>query len=382
MGYFAMMKMTGTVGSRKTHSGKEGSPMKRTTVKRWLALVSVLLLFVSSLQMSVLAAGTKISISRKPTKMVYTVGEKFNSSGMKLKVTKSGGKTTVVSSGFTCTPTRLTKAGTQKIKVKYKGSSTTLAVTVNKKIKSLAVSKKPTKLTYNVNDTLATAGMKLKITYTDKSTKTITKGFTCTPTRLTKAGTQKITVKYSGKTAAFNVTVKGKQTPLSALTTRNAGTVLKKQLYWYIGCVNQLAGNLSESDSFYSGDTCYSRSMDYNSKAAFVRALKQNIVITDGQIASLFTLKEKNGKLYIGTQPQGAAALDMKSVSLRKTDSSGYYIAVDSYAEDGYNSTYILKVVVKDGCYKINIRAEDCLVKSNPPSETPWDSLEFGFVKK
>ena len=72
----------------------------------------------------------------------------------------------------------------------------------------MTIAKKPTKQTYNVGETFAPAGMKLKVTYSDNSTAEITSGFTYTPTgKLNTAGQQKIVVSYGGKSTGFYVTV-------------------------------------------------------------------------------------------------------------------------------------------------------------------------------
>ena len=67
--------------------------------------------------------------------------------------------------------------------------------------------KNPTKMSYNLNDKLDTTGMKIKVTYSDGTTEEKTKGFSATPTQLTKTGKQEITVKYSGLTAKLKVSV-------------------------------------------------------------------------------------------------------------------------------------------------------------------------------
>ncbi len=74
-------------------------------------------------------------------------------------------------------------------------------------LQSIAVKTNPTKTTYTVGDTLNTAGLTLTATYSDNSTKTITSGFTCSPTKLDTAGFRTIAVTYGGKTTTFGVTV-------------------------------------------------------------------------------------------------------------------------------------------------------------------------------
>ena len=152
---------------------------------------------------------SSVTISKKPTKLTYWVGDSFNSAGMKLKITYTNNTTKEITSGFTCTPTKMTTTGQQKIVVSYGGKATGFYVTVNAlTVTSVAVSQKPAQLIYAVGEAFNPAGMKLKVTYSNNSTKEITSGFTCTPTKMTAAGEQKIVVSYSGKATGFFVTVK------------------------------------------------------------------------------------------------------------------------------------------------------------------------------
>ncbi len=152
-------------------------------------------------------AVSSVTLTAKPIKQVYTMGDTFDPSGMKLKVTYADHTTAEVTSGFVCTPTSLNTVGQQKIVVSYGGKATGFYVTVNKKVASVAIQAKPSKLTYNAGDTLDTTGMKLKVVYSDSTSENVTSGFTCTPAKLTTAGPQTITVKYGGVSATFGVTV-------------------------------------------------------------------------------------------------------------------------------------------------------------------------------
>lgn len=127
---------------------------------------------------------------------------------MKLKVTYTNGIVKEITGGFTCTPAKMTVAGQQKIVVSYGGQSTGFYVTVNPPVSSVTIAKKPTKLTYKKGESFNSAGMKLKITYSDGTTKTVTSGFSYSPSKLNTAGQQKIIVNYGGKTTGFYVTVK------------------------------------------------------------------------------------------------------------------------------------------------------------------------------
>lgn len=73
---------------------------------------------------------TSVAVKNKPSKVTYTVGEKLNTSGLKLTATYSDKSTKAVTSGFACDVTTLNKVGTQKVTVTYNGKKTTFNVTV------------------------------------------------------------------------------------------------------------------------------------------------------------------------------------------------------------------------------------------------------------
>ena len=148
-----------------------------------------------------------VAVKAMPTKRIYTVGESFNSAGLKLKVTYTDNTTAEIASGFTCTPGKLTTVGQQKIVVSYKGKSTGFYVTVERPASSITIKTLPTKKVYMEGDTFNPAGMKVKVTYADGTVKEITSGFTCSHGKLNIVGQQKIVVSYGGKSTGFYVTV-------------------------------------------------------------------------------------------------------------------------------------------------------------------------------
>ena len=100
------------------------------------------------------------------------------------------------------------------------GKKAECTVKVNeKKLTGISIASKPEKVEYYTGDSLDTKGMALIVTYSDGSSQKIQDGFTCTPTVLNTAGTQKITVSYEGKTAVFYVTVK--EQPTGAFSVEN-----------------------------------------------------------------------------------------------------------------------------------------------------------------
>ena len=173
---------------------------------------------------------SSISVKTKPNKVTYYKGDTLNTAGLSLTVQNSNGSTSTVTSGFTCSPTKLSTTGTQTITVTYGGKTTTFTVTVNPlSVKSISVKTKPSKVNYSVGDTLNTAGLVLNVTYSNGTTGTVSSGFTCSPASLTKAGTQTITVTYGGKTTTFTVNV-------AALTVQSVSIKTKpNKTTYYVG---------------------------------------------------------------------------------------------------------------------------------------------------
>ena len=88
------------------------------------------------------------------------------------------------------------------------GLTSNCTITVKKEeVTSLAIATQPTKTSYSVGDTLNTAGLTLKATYSNGTVKTISSGFTCNVSKLTSTGSQTVTVSYGGKTVSFKVSV-------------------------------------------------------------------------------------------------------------------------------------------------------------------------------
>ena len=160
-----------------------------------------------------------IAIASSPSKTSYYVGDTLDTTGLKLTATYNNGTTQTITSGFTCTPTALSTAGAQTITVNYGGKTATFTVNVQDvTLSGIAIASSPSKTSYYVGDTLDTTGLKLTATYNNGTTQTITSGFTCTPTALSTAGVQTVTVNYGGKTATFTVNVELPVLPFVTLT--------------------------------------------------------------------------------------------------------------------------------------------------------------------
>lgn len=155
------------------------------------------------------ASLTGIMISSNPYKMNYKVGETLDTEGMVIWGKLSDGTTKLIGTGYTCTPEKFTKVGTQKVEVKFEKFTTSFEVKVSDgKPTKLIVDRVPNKVNYVEGETLDSDGIILIAKFADGSEEEVTGGFTCSPMSLEKAGYQKITVKYEGLTCDFEVSVR------------------------------------------------------------------------------------------------------------------------------------------------------------------------------
>ena len=152
-----------------------------------------------------------LSVMKMPAKTVYNVGDRMDSAGLTVRVYTDQGYEDITS-GFTCIPNSFMAAGTQTVTVQYEGKSCSFTVEVQdakQELQSISVNSKPSKTSYIVGDTLDTAGLTLLLS-TNKGNMLLTEGFTCSPTVLSAAGQQTVTVQYEGKSCTFTVDVREK----------------------------------------------------------------------------------------------------------------------------------------------------------------------------
>lgn len=108
-------------------------------------------------------------------------------------------------------------SGTAKVYIRinnngFATTSQTCTVTVTDEsepivLSSISISNMPTKTVYEIGELLNTTGLKLKLTYSDGSTETITSGYTVSGFDSSTAGTKTVTVKYGDLSTKFTVTV-------------------------------------------------------------------------------------------------------------------------------------------------------------------------------
>jgi hypothetical protein len=210
-----------------------------------------------------------IAITTPPAKTAYTVGESLSTAGMVVTATYNNGGTKAVTD-YTTRGFNSTAAGTQTVTVSYtEGGITktaTFTVTINAAtLSSIAIATPPTKTTYTVGESLSTAGMVVRATYSDGSSKAVT-DYTTRGFNSSAAGIQTVTVSYTEggitKTADFTVTI------------------------------NQQTGSLQIG-------------MGYDGGTFTVRIMKNGVELNSGQIAAGITLSKSRGDSLTLIGPSG-----------------------------------------------------------------------------
>ena len=184
---------------------------------------------------------SSIKITKAPSKVVYTEGEKFDLSGMKVEAVYSNGKTKEITGYKVTNGDKLTK-GQTSVKITYTEDGVTKEVTqtitVNAKqdvksdLSSIKITKTPSKVTYIEGEKFDIAGMEVKAVYSDKTEKVITNYKVTNGDKLTKGQTS-VTISYTEKniTKTVNqaITVKAKEekTTLTSISVKTPPTKVK-----------------------------------------------------------------------------------------------------------------------------------------------------------
>ena len=194
-------------------------------VKRWISLGLLLVMVLSFAAPAFAEPATwvkEITIKTNPSKMTYEIGESFDPAGMvvQARVYSNVGKPTIKyltikHADLTFSPSKFTKAGSQKVTVKYhaigkSGSTetftTSLYVTVNESGDSptayytdIFVAAQPKKTVYKVGESFKTSGLSIsghEYREEDGKKHTVTKlsqkNMKISPTKFTKAGKQSV----------------------------------------------------------------------------------------------------------------------------------------------------------------------------------------------
>ncbi len=179
----------------------------------------------------------------------------------------------------------------------------------NTTLSSISVSSKPTTTTYFVGDTLNTSGLKLKATYSDGSTKTITKGYKVSYD-FSSAGTKTVTVTYGGKKTTFNCTV-------NAITLSSIAVASKPNTLIYEDGAALNTTGLTLTAKYSDGST-KTISSGYKTSYDFSSAGSKKVTVTYGGKTTSFNVTVQDlfkGKGTASDPYQITTAANLKSMA-------------------------------------------------------------------
>ena len=109
-----------------------------------------------------------IEVAGEP-KTVYTVGERFDTTGMEVKATYEDGSTETVSSGFRVAPTTKLTLDDNYVTVTYKKTKVDLPITVlAPQATGLVIDEQPTKTVYDEGEYFEIAGLSVSVAYSPR----------------------------------------------------------------------------------------------------------------------------------------------------------------------------------------------------------------------
>ncbi len=211
-------------------------------------------------------------------------------------------------------------------------------------LSSISVSKNPNKTTYTVGDTLDTTGLTIKANYSDNTSKTLTSGFTVSPSGvLSTAGTKTITVTFEGKTTTFNVTVNEKTPEETKLVIKPSSNFVKVD-----GYVTKIGTDATASAILAQFNNTKAAMFDKNGNQVTNDAIcgtgyTVNLVVNDKVVDSLTIIVagdvDGNGKV------DTTDYLRIKAKFNGTYDLSGYeFIAGDVCADEKIDTTDYLRI--------------------------------------
>ena len=167
---------------------------------------------------------TNVAIKTAPTKVTYNVGDNLDLTGLVVTLQKSNGTSEevaladFVSKGITVSPTNGTALtmSNNTVTITVSGKTVTQMITVTPiTVTNVAVKTAPTKVTYNVGETLDLAGLVVTLQKSNGFTENVgfadfaSKGITVSPTNGTALtmSNNTVTITVSGKTVTQAITV-------------------------------------------------------------------------------------------------------------------------------------------------------------------------------
>lgn len=150
---------------------------------------------------------SQITVTSLPSKLKYKKGEQFDSSGLLITAVYSDGTSEVIND-YTLSTVDMNSAGTKTITVTYQKKTAEFNITIIE-INRIEIDALPTKLEYQMGDSLDITGMVVSAIYTDNSKEILPDGYSVSGFDNATPGQKTITVTYHTFEATFPVKVYG-----------------------------------------------------------------------------------------------------------------------------------------------------------------------------
>ena len=246
---------------------------------------------------------------------------------------------------------------------------------------SVSVFTRPTQETYAVGDLFNSSGLSLLVTYDDGSSDIITEGYTCSPSHLTSAGTQDISVYYENKACSLQVNVES----LTDDRTLSVITLPLKTVYetgsWLDTTGLQL--RISGSSSYYdvsTGYTCTPYTLDTPGTQVVTvyydgLSCSFNVTVSEpsAELLSVKTLPEKTEFRVGDTLDTTGLILEETNGSSVTTIQSGYTCSPRVFTSAGQQTVTVTYGKLSTS-FNVNVTMENKTAASAAPVSTPQPS--------
>ena len=291
---------------------------------------------------------TGITVTTKPTKLAYIVGEEFDPTGMVVTAHYDGGADKIITDYQVSEPDMSTE-GTKQITVTYKSFDDRFDITVSASpLASIKVTANPTKTTYVVGQSFDPTGMVVKAVFENGTEKEITDYKVEYDFKApSAAATVKIT--YSGKETSVTVTVVARAVVSVALSGTPSKTYMVGDVFDTTGLVFTATYNDGTSESVSTGITFTSPALDGDGKFT-----------TDGNAVITFMYGDITVTPTLTVNVAKAPTNDLTSFVIGGTlDKSAYKIG-DTFSPAGltFTATYELSGAVNVNASEVTFTAE------------------------
>lgn len=235
------------------------------------------------------------------------------------------------------------------IKVKDNVGNISISEPINitkiRRLQSITIKTQPNKTKYILNEDLDTTGLVIYLNYDNGDKEEINQNFTCTPTKLTQVGTQKITVTYEDKSVNFYVEVKEEPSKPVEIIVESEKYKIEKEIIKNIQPKTQLLE--------------FKRNIKTNSKTIKVLKDTNEITNTEKLATGMKMLLDNNiyYKIIVKGDCNGDGQANLQDIllinkhRLNKTQLKNEYLTAGDTDEDGKVE---IKDILKLNKYRLN----------------------------